>query len=30
MTATPLFEARHIHKRFGDQVVLEEINLAFK
>ena len=30
MTATQLFEARHIHKRFGDQVVLEEINLAFK
>src|SRR5210317_1167972 len=30
MTATALFEARHIHKRFGDQVVLEEINLAFK
>ena len=30
MTATPLFEARHIHKRFGDQVVLEEINLAFQ
>jgi branched-chain amino acid transport system ATP-binding protein len=30
MTATPLFEARHIHKRFGDQVVLEEINLAFE
>ena len=30
MTAKPLFEARHIHKRFGDQVVLEEINLAFK
>jgi branched-chain amino acid transport system ATP-binding protein len=29
MTTTPLFEARHIHKRFGDQVVLEEINLAF-
>ncbi|UCD77350.1 MAG: ABC transporter ATP-binding protein [Desulfobacterales bacterium] len=29
MTASPLFEARHIHKRFGDQVVLEEINLAF-
>lgn len=29
MSATPLFEARHIHKRFGDQVVLEEINLAF-
>ena len=22
MTVTPLFEARHIHKRFGDQVVL--------
>ena len=30
MTATSLFEVRHIHKRFGDQVVLEEINLAFK
>ncbi len=30
MTVAPLFEARHIHKRFGDQVVLEEINLAFK
>jgi len=30
MAVTPLFEARHIHKRFGDQVVLEEINLAFK
>lgn len=30
MTAMPLFEARHIHKRFGEQVVLEEINLAFK
>jgi len=29
MTAAPLFEARHIHKRFGDQVVLEEINLVF-
>ena len=25
-----LFEARHVHKRFGDQVVLEEINLAFE
>jgi branched-chain amino acid transport system ATP-binding protein len=24
-----LFEARHLHKRFGDHVVLEEINLAF-
>jgi len=30
MALAPLFEARHIHKRFGDQVVLEEINLAFK
>ena len=25
-----LFEARHLHKRFGDQVVLEEINLRFE
>ncbi len=25
-----LFEARQLHKRFGDQVVLEEINLAFE
>lgn len=25
-----LFEARHIHKRFGDQVVLEDISLAFE
>ncbi len=25
-----LFEARGLHKRFGDQVVLEEINLAFE
>jgi branched-chain amino acid transport system ATP-binding protein len=24
-----LFEARHLHKRFGDQVVLEDISLAF-
>ena len=24
-----LFEARHLHKRFGAQVVLEEINLSF-
>ena len=24
-----LFEATHLHKRFGDQVVLEEINLSF-
>ena len=24
-----LFEARHLHKRFGDHVVLEEINLSF-
>jgi len=25
-----LFEARHLHKRFGHQVVLEEINLSFE
>ncbi|MEP6147912.1 MAG: ATP-binding cassette domain-containing protein, partial [Nisaea sp.] len=25
-----LFEARNLHKRFGDQVVLEEINLSFE
>lgn len=25
-----LFEAQHVHKRFGDQVVLEEINLVFE
>lgn len=25
-----LFEARSLHKRFGDQVVLEEINLSFE
>ena len=25
-----LFEAQNIHKRFGDQVVLEEINLSFE
>ena len=25
-----LFEARHIHKRFGDQVVLEDISLGFE
>ncbi len=25
-----LFEAQHLHKRFGDQVVLEEINLSFE
>ena len=25
-----LFEAQHIHKRFGDHVVLEEINLNFE
>jgi branched-chain amino acid transport system ATP-binding protein len=25
-----LFEARHLHKRFGDQVVLEEISIAFE
>jgi branched-chain amino acid transport system ATP-binding protein len=27
---TPLFEARHIHKRFGDQVVLEDVSLTFE
>ena len=25
-----LFEASHLHKRFGDRVVLEEINLSFE
>ena len=25
-----LFEAQHLHKRFGDQVVLEDISLAFE
>ena len=25
-----LFEARHLHKRFGDQVVLEDITLVFE
>ena len=25
-----LFEARHLHKRFGRQVVLEDISLAFE
>ena len=25
-----LFETRHLHKRFGRQVVLEEVNLAFE
>jgi branched-chain amino acid transport system ATP-binding protein len=25
-----LFEAHHLHKRFGDQVVLEDISLAFE
>ena len=25
-----LFEAQHVHTRFGDQVVLEEINLSFE
>ena len=24
------FEVRNVHKRFGDQVVLEQINLAFE
>jgi branched-chain amino acid transport system ATP-binding protein len=30
MASKALFEARNIHKRFGDQVVLEEINLSFR
>jgi branched-chain amino acid transport system ATP-binding protein len=25
-----LFEAQHLHKRFGDQVVLQDVNLAFE
>jgi branched-chain amino acid transport system ATP-binding protein len=25
-----LFEARHLHKRFGDQVVLQDLSLAFE
>jgi hypothetical protein len=25
-----VFEARSLHKRFGDQVVLEQINLSFE
>jgi branched-chain amino acid transport system ATP-binding protein len=25
-----LFEARHLHKRFGDQVVLEDVSLVFE
>ena len=25
-----LFEARHLHKRFGDQVVLQDVSLAFE
>jgi branched-chain amino acid transport system ATP-binding protein len=29
MTAAPIFRVEHLHKRFGDQVVLEDINLAF-
>jgi branched-chain amino acid transport system ATP-binding protein len=28
-TAPALFSARHLHKRFGDQVVLEDISLDF-
>ena len=28
--AVALFEARHLHKRFGDQVVLEDVTLAFE
>lgn len=27
---TPLFEARHLHKRFGQRVVLEDISLRFE
>jgi branched-chain amino acid transport system ATP-binding protein len=30
VTRVALFEARHLHKRFGAQVVLEEINLSFE
>ena len=29
-SSEPLFVASHLHKRFGHQVVLEEINLAFR
>ncbi len=29
MCIAPLFEARNLHKRFGEQVVLERIDLAF-
>lgn len=29
MNAATLFEAQHIHKRFGDRVVLEDITLSF-
>jgi len=25
----PLFEARNLHKRFGDRVVLEDVSLSF-
>jgi branched-chain amino acid transport system ATP-binding protein len=28
--AMALFEATHLHKRFGDQVVLEDVSLAFE
>lgn len=30
MSAQPIFEATHLHKRFGDQVVLEDISLSFE
>ncbi len=30
MSGEPLFEARHIHKRFGERVVLEDITLSFE
>ena len=26
----PLFEARHLHKRFGNQVVLEDVSMSFE
>lgn len=30
MTDRPFFKAEHLHKRFGDQVVLEDISLSFE
>jgi len=29
MSTQPIFQAEHLHKRFGDQVVLEDISLSF-